>query len=254
MARLFFSIKLWEATSSIKVMKMLAEQVETNISRTLCDADLQGSVTEGELEQDAQDEDGTWHSFPVPYYTCGSCSGYDAEEVREEYKNLISQLSRRSAFLTMFGLFENRMVGCLDVMNSLSGKVTNKVFKTVDDCHNRLTETIGAHYIKDTDHLTVIRNIMAHSDGVAVNYHGLLKSNTKKTESQKRQIRGLHRAIRVNAGISINDFNVVHMDEGFLDYAVLEMQRYVTELDVAVRQYQNQIHQVNLGESPRREA
>jgi len=247
MARIFFSIKLWEATSSIDVMKMLANQAETTITRSLSEADLPDAVTQGELEQDAVDEEGNWHSFMVPYFSCGSCSGYDAEEVREKYKHLISQLSRRSAFLTMFGLFENRMIGCLDVMNILSGEVSNKVFKTLDDCHKKL-RTIGVQDIMDADHLAVIRNIMAHSDAVAVNYHALLKPNVKTSESQKRQIRGLHRAISDNAGISISDFNVVVMDERFLDYAVREFERYVTEVDAAIRNYQKQISSISPSE------
>ncbi|OHY61841.1 hypothetical protein BB778_04400 [Pluralibacter gergoviae] len=252
MSRLFFSFKLWEATSSIRVMKMLAEQAEMNVSRAVSDSDLPGAVTEGEIVEDVEDEEGNWHTFPIPYFTCGSCSGYEAEEVKLQYQQLVSQLTRRSAFLTMFSLFEHRMVGCLDVMDKLSGVETKKTFKTVEDCHKRLTGTIGANDIMDVDHLTVIRNIMAHSDGVVENYHTLNKPNVKKNELQKRQTKALHRLIKANACISVTDFNNVLMDDGFLDYAVSEFERYVTEVDAAVRQYQKQHSRVSAGIRQRR--
>lgn len=252
MSRLFFSFKLWEATSSIRVMKMLAEQAKMNVSRAVSDSDLPGAVTEGEIEEDVEDEEGNWHTYPIPYFTCGSCSGYEAEKVKLQYQHLVSQLTRRSAFLTMFSLFEHRMVGCLEVMDKLSGVETKKTFKTVEDCHKRLTGTIGANDIMDIDHLTVIRNIMAHSDGVAENYHGLIKPNVKKNELQKRQIKALHRLIKANARISVTDFNNVLMDDGFLDYAVSEFERYVTKVDAAVRQYQKQNSRVSSGTRQRR--
>jgi hypothetical protein len=228
-------------------MKMLAEQAEMNVSRAVCDSDLPCAVTEGEIEEDVEDEDGNWHTFPIPYYTCGSCScsGYEAEEVKLQYQHLVSQLTRRSAFLKMFSLFEHRMVGCLDVMDKLSGMETKKTFKTVEDCHKRLTGTIGANDILDIDHLTVIRNIMAHSDGVAENYHSLIKQNVKKNGLQKRQIKALHRLMKANAFIAVTDFNNVHMGDGFLDYAVSEFERYVSEVDAAVRQYQKQNSKVS---------
>ncbi|EGK0129393.1 hypothetical protein IOJ69_002979 [Salmonella enterica] len=241
MAKFFISLQLWGATKSITIMKMLAEQAEANIVRALSDADLPGAVSEGEYDDYHEDDEGNIYRYTVPYFTCGSCSGLDADEVKSEYKLLISQLTRRSAFLTMFGLFEHRMVECLDVMDRLSGEVTDKRFKTVEDCHKRLTGTIGGKGIRDIDHLAAIRNIMAHNDGVAENYHNLLKSNAKKSETQKRDIRAINRAKNENAGITVNFFNGVLMDDQFLEYVVGEFNRYVSELDAAVRQYQSSI-------------
>ena len=241
MAKIFFSLQLWGAKTSIAVMNMLAEQAEANIVRALSDADLPGAVSEGEYDDYHEDDEGNIYRYTVPYFTCGSCSGLDADEVKTEYKHLISQLTRRSAFLTMFGLFEHRMVECLDVMDRLSGEVTDKRFKTVEDCHKRLTGTIGGKGIRDIDHLAAIRNIMAHNDGVAENYHNLLKSNAKKSETPKRDIRAINRAKNENAGITVNFFNGVLMDDQFLEYVVGEFNRYVSELDAAVRQYQSSI-------------
>ncbi|MFW8412099.1 hypothetical protein ACOIDN_28995, partial [Klebsiella pneumoniae] len=113
MAKFFFSLKLQEAISSISVMKMLVEQAEANISRALIDADKPEAVESGEFPEEQHHEDGRITTFPCTYYSCGSCFGYDEDEVRSKYKHLIAQLTRRSVFLTIFGLFEHRMVDCL---------------------------------------------------------------------------------------------------------------------------------------------
>ncbi len=180
MTKLFFSLKIWEAKTSIAVMNMLVEQAEANIGRAFIDADLPGAVSEDEYEDYHEDDDGNIYRYTIPFFTCGSCSGLDANEVKSKYKHLVSQLTRRSAFLTMFGLFEYHMVECLDVMDRLTGEVTDKRFKTVEDCHKRLTGSIGGKAIRNIDHLVAIRNIMAHSNGVAKDYHSILNSNVKK--------------------------------------------------------------------------
>ena len=75
MAEFFFSLKLWKATSSIPVMKMLAEQTEANISRALDDADKPEAVESGEFTDERDNEDGTVTTFQRTYYSCGSCAG-----------------------------------------------------------------------------------------------------------------------------------------------------------------------------------
>lgn len=159
-------------------MKMLVEQAEANISRALIDADKPEAVESGEFPDEQHHEDGRITTLPSTYYSCGSCFGYDEDEVRSEYKHLIVQLTRRSVFLTIFGLFEHRMVDCLALMDDLSSKTTDKTRKTIEDCHKRLKRNFGGKSIKDVDHLAVIRNIMAHSDGVAEDYKTL---SCKKT-------------------------------------------------------------------------
>ena len=44
-----------------------------------------------------------------------------------------------------------------------------------------------------------------------------------------------------NAGVSINMFNDILMDDRFLMYAVGEFERYVNELNTAVRTYQSRL-------------
>lgn len=241
MAKFFFSLKLQEAISSISVMKMLVEQAEANISRALIDADKPEAVESGEFPEEQHHEDGRITTFPCTYYSCGSCFGYDEDEVRSKYKHLIAQLTRRSVFLTIFGLFEHRMVDCLELMDDLSCKTTDKTRKTVEDCHKRLKRNFGGKSIKDVDHLAVIRNIMAHSDGVAEDYKTLSCKKTKKTEYEKRLLRAIPRTMAENAGVSINMFNDILKDDRFLMYAVGEFERYVNELNTAVRTYQSRL-------------
>lgn len=241
MAKFFFNAKLWGATASIPVMKMLAEQAEANISRVLNDADKPGTIESGEFQDERHHEDGGVSTYQRTYYSCGSCVGYDENEVKSEYKHLIAQLTRRSAFLTNFGLFEHRMVDCLELMDHLSCKITDKKYKTVEDCHKRLKQNFGGEKIKDIDHLSVIRNIMAHSNGVADNYKILSCKQTKKNDVQKRLLRAIHRAKAENAGISMTIFNNVLMDKTFLMYVSCEFERYVEELNTAILTYQAQM-------------
>lgn len=79
-------------------MNMLAEQAETNIVSALNDAALPGAVLEDEFEDYHEDDDGNVYRYTVPYFTCGSSSGYSADEVKSKHKHLITQLTRRSAF------------------------------------------------------------------------------------------------------------------------------------------------------------
>ncbi|WP_217997445.1 MULTISPECIES: hypothetical protein, partial [Pseudomonas] len=63
---------------------------------------------------------------------------------RLEYKSLISDLTRRSAYLTIFGLFEHRISGCLDLMTSLSGYTSELKCKgPIEKAHTILTKGGG---------------------------------------------------------------------------------------------------------------
>ncbi|EJL93141.1 hypothetical protein PMI17_00410 [Pantoea sp. GM01] len=219
---------------------MRAEQAEANILRACDDADLPGAITQDVFQDEHVDDDGNRFPYTQTYYTCGSCTGIDADEVRLEFKQLITQLTRRSAFLTMYGLFEHCMVGCLSVMDHLFGEITGKPFKYIADCHRRLTGTFGGDGIRDLDHLSAIRNIMAHNDGVADAYRDRLKPNSKTSPSQKQYFSAIRRAMDENAGIAVNSLNCVLMDSRFLAYAAGEFERYVGELEAAVYHYREQ--------------
>ncbi len=231
---LVFSLHIFSLAESISVMKMLAEQAEKNVSIAIKEADEPGAVIEDEYEDDVYDQDGKSYPYLRKYYSCGSSIGHDYDEVKSEYKFLITQLTRRSAYLTMFGLFEHRMNKCLEFMIDLA-KCDEKIkgMGPVERAHTILRNTIGGKNIADVDHLTVIRNIMIHNDGVATNYNKILAQKDKKTHAERRLLRAIDRA----EGVSVNYFDGVVMDVNFLMYTVNEFNRYIKNLEAAIQTY-----------------
>lgn len=147
---------------------------------------------------------------------------------------LITQLTRRSAYLTIFGLFEHRVSQCLEFMIELTGHDGEVKGKgPVEKAQYMLLNVVGGNEIKDLDHLTVLRNIMIHSDGVAEGYEEMSTRKTKKTHAEKRVLSAIRRA----TGVSVNMFDGVIMGQTFLTYAVDEFERYVREMEEAVQNY-----------------
>lgn len=237
MARLdiLISFQLWEATSSISIMRMLAEQAENNANRAVEEANLPDFVTRGVFIDEGVDMYGDVYQFKRTYYSCGSCVGYELEEVKSEYIHLITQLTRRSAFLTIFGLFENRMGKCLELMKKISGYTKKLKNGVIENTHTVLTKSIGGNNITDVDHLTVIRNIMAHNDGIASNYKKLSTQRDNITGNQIRLIKSIRRT--EGMGITVNPFNGVLMNGQFLMHSIDEIEQYIMKLDAAIQAY-----------------
>lgn len=230
------SFQIWGATSSISVMKMLAEETEKNVCLAAKEANEPSAVTKGEYEDEAYDQNGEIFSFQRIYYTCGSCIGDSREEVISEYINLMTQLTRRSAFLTVYGLFEHRIGECLLFMVKLSDHKDEISGKgVIEKTHSIIKEVFNGKGIDDIDHLTVIRNIMIHNDGLAENYNKIKNKKSKRTDAEKRLLKAIYRA----EGIKVNVFDGVLMDSNFLVYAVGEFERYVKSLEVLVQTYSN---------------
>lgn len=233
----FYSQVLWSATASISVMKMLAVQAEENVTRAVSEEVITRISSFGSYDEDRYDNSGNCiGAWQRDYFTCGSCYGHDENEVEAEYKYLITQLTRRSAYLTIFGIFEHRIIDCLKIMAELTGKEVRKR-PSVEDCHNLLTSEIGAKGIVDLNHLIAIRNVMAHSDGVAVNYDSLFERKDSLRGADRKFIDGVTRAVSGDCGISITMFNNLNMDGQFLDYAIGEFEQYAYKLEAAVHAY-----------------
>lgn len=229
-----FSVQIWSVIESISVMKMLAEQAEKNVSLALKEADEPGFVSKSEHEEEVYDQYGESHSCQRTYYECGSSIGYDHDEVISEYRFLITQLTRRSAYLTMYGLFEHRISRCLEFMikiTNFEGDIQGK--GPIEKAHSILIKAVGGKSIANVDHLTVLRNVMIHNDGIAKNYKKILKQESKKSPAEKRLLRAIHRA----EGISVNDFDGVLMDDTFLMYAVNEFSRYIHGVETVMQNY-----------------
>jgi len=216
-------------------MKMLAEQAEKNVLLAVQEADEPGAVEENEFEDERYDDNGDSYQYTRTYYSCGSSIGYDYDEVKEDYKFLITQLTRRSAFLTIFGLFEHRINDCLELMIRVAQyEKEMKSLGPIEKAHAILKKGLGKRNIDNVDHLTIIRNIMIHNDGNAPNYHKILAKKDKKTEYERR----LMSAIKRTKEVKINDFNGIIMNREFLTYAVSEFDRYATSLEQAIQNYE----------------
>jgi len=230
-----FCWPLWEAASSVDVMKMLAGQAEKNVAVAVKAIDIPGAVSEWEFEDECYQPDGSVRPVLRSGYSFGSCHSEDLDELRTEYCHLITQLIRRSAFLTIYGLFEHRMRECLTLLREITGYQEKIGMGTIEELHYVLTKVVGASHIQDIDQITVIRNIMAHSNGVAIGFQEIQQRLEKKTPSERRLLRAINRIQKENGGVRVNDFSQVLMDEGFLMYTINDMQRYIECLDDVTR-------------------
>lgn len=235
--KLLICFPLWSAKASIAIMQMLAEQAEKNVAIAIKEVDEPDAIKEGEYEDEAFDQYGESQPFMRTYYSCGACIGHEAEQVKLEYIHLTTQLTRRSAFLTIFGLFEHRMNDCLPFMKKISGYTGEIKGKgPVERVHALMRDVYGCKKIPDVDHLTKIRNIMVHNDAIANDYIKILKRTDKKSEAEKR----LLSAVRRSDGITVNDFNEMLMSDIFLIYAVSEFKRYIDGLETVINIFHQQ--------------
>lgn len=61
-----FCVPIWEATSAVSVMKMLAEQAETNVERAVTEG-TPGGVTEGVFDDYCEDQYGESYTIERTY-------------------------------------------------------------------------------------------------------------------------------------------------------------------------------------------
>lgn len=66
-----FSVRLFEAESSIETMRMLADQARRNIELALSEAREPGSIRTLEIEDYRTGDDGEPVPYPVTYYAYG---------------------------------------------------------------------------------------------------------------------------------------------------------------------------------------
>lgn len=232
-----FCAVVWETTASVRIMHELAEQAEQAISRAVSQSLEPGAVKISEYDDVITDGNGRDHFITRDCYIYGPCADLYEEDVLQEYNYLISQLTRRSAFLTIFGLFEYHMKRCLELMISLSGYSGKLSEGVIENAHNVLKKNISNREIQDVNHLIKLRNILAHENGTAIDYHSVKNKAGKKTCSENKLINAISRLVRENSGVSVNDFNGVLMDDRFLTYAVNDIDRYVKSMEQAIQAY-----------------
>jgi hypothetical protein len=210
-------------------MNMLAEQTESNILSAIDQITENEAIEEQVFEDEDTDQNGQAFQIRHTYYSFGPVSASDREDVIVEYSYLITQLMRRSAYLTIFGLFEARLNKILDMFENATGKSSGHR-KPIEDSQKLLDATFKDPKVESLNHLMVIRNICAHSDGLAENYNDMLEGNFKIEPKDRRILKAIERT-NCN-GININFMNAISIDHSFLPYAISEFERYLVHMEL----------------------
>lgn len=239
MARLglFYMQPLWDASMSTSEMRTLAEHTETSICTLLREINQEGAIQYDHQLIEYDEENISSYDF---FYYNG-VSGDSESEVKIEYERLISQLYRRSAFLTIFGTFEYHLDKCLKKMLDISRsvEVRSNLNKGIPfRAHIILTTVIAAGtstVIENIDHLRVIRNFIAHNNGFINGYSNLLNSDTR-TAKEESVVLSIRKGIEAQV-LSMDCFDEIFLNDSFLTYTVTEINRYIKQMSDAVEDY-----------------
>lgn len=226
MRPLFLSVAM-TGVSIRREMRTLIDQTETSVSKAI--EEINNCRSLDFVEYDEVSEDG--YPYKQKMYNYKGISGYDEDDVKSEYIFLIEQLSRRSAYLTIFGLFEHHLEGCCKLMISIAHhgvSFEDMENGTIEKTHRVLAKVITkgeSKRIPDIMHLLKIRNIMAHDNALV------------KEEKKLNVERALRRICNEGGGIFTLESNVVHLDERFLPYVIGEFERYHSQMELAIQEY-----------------
>lgn len=77
-----FCWPLWEAASSVEIIRMLAGQAEQNVAVGIKAIDIPGAVSEWEFEDECYEPDGSVRSVLRSGSSFGSCHSEDLNELR----------------------------------------------------------------------------------------------------------------------------------------------------------------------------
>ncbi|MFS7250313.1 hypothetical protein AB6869_14730 [Rahnella rivi] len=215
-----------DAIISVNVMKILAEEIEGMINGAVEKIRKPGEVVYREIDIQI-DED---ICITEDIYSYKGIFSRHEEETIDEYIYKISQLGRRSAFLTIYGIFEYHLEECckeiIDISklplgyNDLKGGTLEKINLV-------LSKVIFAEPSPNKaiiEHLKSIRNTMAHNNG-------------KLRPSDGAQRKALRAMQDINNGLSLNEYNDINLGVDFLNFAINEFEIYYREIDNALNLY-----------------
>lgn len=223
----FFLSVAMAGVSIRREMRTLIDQTESAVSKAI--EEINNCRSLGFVEYDEESEDG--HPYKERIYSYNGISGHNEDDVRSEYSTLIAQLFRRSAYLTIFGLFEHHLEACCKQMISIAriGLTFEDMENgTIEKTHEILASVITkgeSKRICNISHLLKIRNVMAHDNA-------LLKQEKKSIIE-----RALRRICNERGGVIVLKYNVVHLDDGFLAYVIDEFERYHSQMESAIQEY-----------------
>lgn len=222
-----FDLRVWSASQSILTMNMLTQQAESNIRSAIEKITEDGAIEELVFEDEDSDQNGQPFQIRQTYYSFGPVSANDREDVITEYSYLITQLMRRSTYLTIFGLFEARLNKILETLEYHTEKSGHR--KPIEESQKLLDAVFKDPKVESLDHLMMIRNICAHSDGVAENYNDILEGSYKAEQKNRRLMKAIERTS--SNGISVNFMNMINIEQSFLPYAISEFERYLSNME-----------------------
>lgn len=227
----------WDARMSVGEMRTLAEHTESSICTLLGEINQKDAIQyEHQLIEYDEENISSYNFF---YYD--GISGDSESEVKIKYEHLISQLYRRSAFLTIFGTFEYHLDKCLKRMLDISrsSEMKSNINKGIPfRAHIILTTVIAAGastVIENINHLRVIRNFIAHNNGFINGYSDLLNSDIR-TEKEGGVVLSIGKGIEAQV-LNMDCFDEIFLNDSFLSYTVTELNRYIQQMSDAVEDY-----------------
>ena len=224
-------ILLSELRSALRIMEELAEQAENNIADLIEKAELPGALEISEYEDEVEDEDGQVYCTKTEVYSYGPCSSVFEDEVVLEYKHLISNLNRRSVFLTIYGLFEHHINKLIPDLISISGYAAadrDAILKKINDAFLFR----GFEFLQgDIYHLSGLRNSLANNNGEFAHVVSELQKGMVLERKQQRSWDSVNYLLSKDSGVTLNCFNEVSLSEGFLKYTINEINLYFEQMD-----------------------
>lgn len=215
-----------DAIISITMMKILADEIEGMIKVGVDKIRKPGEVRYTEISIPI-DEDIT---ITEDVYSYKGIFSRDKEETINEYIYKVTQLGRRSAFLTIYGMFEYHLEECCKEIITISKfplEYNDLKGGSLEKTNLVLSKIILAKPISNNakiEHLKSIRNTMAHN-------------NAKVRPSDGAQKKALRAMEKIHCGLSVNEHGDINLDIKFLNHAISEFEIYYQEIDNALIVY-----------------
>lgn len=221
-------------SSVMLIMEDLAEQADKNISELVRKAELPGAIEITKWEDVEEDEYGKAHHVPCLYYSYGPCSSSSsAEEVILEYKNLISNIYRRTAFLSIYSFFEHILNRLYEELVDITGyKSTGRlgVFDKINCALNLKKIYINQFHVKE---LSFIRNSLAHNDGDLKKVVRAIERSEKPSHQELASYEAVKSLSSKCMGVSLSTTHRIYLKDNFLECSIKEISCYFKELKLA---------------------
>lgn len=225
MSKFIFDANLYTMKYSIVVMKNLASETECMINKTIDDYQSSCGPKMHVVELD--------HGVSEEYYSYKEYYNRNFEDIDEMYMYTLPYLMRRSAFLTIYGMFEyNISKYCTTLIESIKFplKLSDLARGTIEKSDVFLTKIIGMKKINNRDNdnlksITQIRHLFTHMDGV-------VSPEDKKIKSAIEKLSKI-----TDKNIISTENNSVSLGDNFLLFSISVIEKYFNEIERSVYYY-----------------